>query len=72
VTFEADDGDDMARGIAMKGHFGFILIFAIALAKRLGRLELTIDGKTAIVETDDTPQSVKMRLVEVSRDAARG
>ncbi|MDB4998002.1 MAG: hypothetical protein JWM74_5434 [Myxococcaceae bacterium] len=72
VTFEADDGDDVARGIALKGHYGFILAFAVSLAKKLGRLELTLDGKTVTVETNDAPLDVKQRLDAVSRDAARG
>jgi hypothetical protein len=62
VRLEADSGDDVAPGFAMTGHYGYILLFAIKLAGKLGRLELTVDGKTVIVETNDTAADVKARL----------
>jgi hypothetical protein len=63
VTLEAEEPDDVLRGaVQLDGDFGHILIYAAKLAKAFGPLDLSIGGKTARIEPNDTAMRIAAAL----------
>jgi hypothetical protein len=63
VTFLAEKPDDVTSGeLQIEGPFGYILVHALRVAASFGPFDLTIDGKTARVERDDSVDRIAAEL----------
>jgi hypothetical protein len=64
VWFESETPDDVSRELRMIGHFGYIVVFAVKLARTWGPLDLEVDGVSVQVDEHSDPAFVSAKLRE--------